>query len=137
MSGLRPVRGLDDVVEILGVLTDVSQCGRNRAGQGWFVDTTPATAEEFMVAADGQIDLLTVLLHELGHLLGFHHAADSDALMAELLEAGSRRLPGDTTDGSITLSTEEPTTVAVDEPVTSGKKGRSWLDPLRNLFGKS
>jgi hypothetical protein len=76
-----------------------------------------------------------VLLHELGHLLGFDHADDGDALMAELLEARSRRLPGETTSTS-TLTSEEPTTVAAEEPVTSGKKGRSWLEPVRNLFRK-
>lgn len=52
------------------------------AGWGWFVDATPSAAEEFDVdsaaqnlrakagsAAAGKLDLLTVLIHELGHVL--------------------------------------------------------------------
>jgi chitinase len=73
------------------------------AGWGWFVDDTPWDADEFQTVADGalvagdgsaaagRIDLLTVLLHELGHLLGFGH--DSHGLMAHDLEAGIRLLP--------------------------------------------
>jgi hypothetical protein len=73
------------------------------AGWGWFVDDTPWDADEFQTAPDGslvagngsaaagRIDLLTVLLHELGHLLGFGH--DSHGLMAHDLEAGIRLLP--------------------------------------------
>ena len=73
------------------------------AGHGWFIDDTPTSSEEFAVAADvtlvalegsdaeGQIDLLTVILHELGHLLDLAH--QDDGLMASDLEAGIRFLP--------------------------------------------
>jgi RHS repeat-associated protein len=56
----------------------------NAAGAGWFIDPTPLTSEEFSQAvsptafqaapgspAYGKYDLLTVLLHEIGHLEGF------------------------------------------------------------------
>jgi hypothetical protein len=41
-----------------------------------------------------QVDLLTVVSHEIGHLLGYDHCTDAHALMAETLPAGTRRLPG-------------------------------------------
>lgn len=63
------------------------------AGWGWFVDATPHDDREFLphARADAQqrIDLLTVVLHEMGHLLGREHAADG--LMAETLATGARR----------------------------------------------
>ena len=77
----------------------------NAAGHGWFVDSTPDDSVEFVtVTADtervaeatsdafGRMDLLTVVLHELGHVLGKGHA-DAPSLMAEALPAGTRRLP--------------------------------------------
>jgi len=45
------------------------------AGWGWF----------------GEIDLLTVVAHELGHMLGFGHA--EEGVMQETLAAGERELP--------------------------------------------
>ena len=78
----------------------------NAAGQGWFVDTTPAINEEFTGEgttrqaaagsdAEGDMDLLTVLSHEIGHILGYqHNGSDSRvaALMDEDLTAGERIL---------------------------------------------
>jgi hypothetical protein len=75
----------------------------NAAGHGWFIDPTPANDEEFTVSSDGalqaidaraldQIDLVTVVEHELGHIAGF---ADLDAtidnVMAAVLPVGLRR----------------------------------------------
>ncbi len=54
----------------------------NGAGRGWFVDPTPAINQEFRIgrtgllkaaqggAASGLYDLLTVVEHELGHVIG-------------------------------------------------------------------
>lgn len=70
------------------------------AGRGWFVDPTPEDAHEFATLlgttltategpAAGRVDLHTVLLHEIGHVLGFDHDATL-AVMAEALAAGQR-----------------------------------------------
>ena len=68
----------------------------NAAGWGWFVDPTPNDDSEFTTPGNqGEIhrmDLLTVLEHEIGHLLGHNH--ETDGLMAETLPPGTRREPG-------------------------------------------
>jgi hypothetical protein len=94
--------GLTDVV------SHVVQISPNAAGYGWFVDTTPMRDEEFspgapgspLVAipggpAGGKMDLLTVVLHEMGHLAGrpdVGAAGHADDLMAETLAPGTRRV---------------------------------------------
>jgi hypothetical protein len=76
------------------------------AGHGWFVDATPLRDEEFapgspgspLVAlpgspAQGKMDLLTAVLHEMGHLAGHPDegaAAGPGDLMAAFLAPGSR-----------------------------------------------
>jgi hypothetical protein len=68
----------------------------NAAGWGWFVDATPGNDSEFATPGDqgeaGRMDLLTVLEHEVGHLLGRDHAAGG--VMQETLDAGIRRAIG-------------------------------------------
>jgi hypothetical protein len=72
------------------------------AGYGWFVDSTPADDAEFAglvsattltaragSAADQRADLLTAVMHEMGHLLGLEHV--SDGLMNANLPLGVRR----------------------------------------------
>jgi hypothetical protein len=79
----------------------------NGAGFGWFVDSTPLLSEEFLFTdgslkaipsgpAAGRIDLLTVVLHELGHVIGLDDLtadAGSNDVMTENLTGGVRRLP--------------------------------------------
>jgi hypothetical protein len=77
----------------------------NAAGWGWFVDSTPADNLEFGTThsateltatsgdAFGHIDLLTTVMHELGHVLGFEHSAVPGDLMDEAVALGIRRLP--------------------------------------------
>ncbi|SFS22515.1 LEPR-XLL domain-containing protein, partial [Yoonia litorea] len=69
----------------------------NAAGQGWFLDTTPESDEEFttlcgatLVGDIAGVDLLTVIRHEVGHAAGFDHDAGF-ALMNETLGQGERR----------------------------------------------
>ena len=74
------------------------------AGYGWFVDPTPAVDEEFAPSGSNyqlqaidpravdRIDLLTVVEHELGHVLGLPDLGPtSDGVMDGVLGVGVRR----------------------------------------------
>jgi hypothetical protein len=78
------------------------------AGHGWYVDPTPGSDEEFTQyeggtelssvegPTAGQMDLLTAIMHEMGHVLDLPDTATQPAgntLMAESLAVGTRRLP--------------------------------------------
>jgi hypothetical protein len=70
-------------------------------GWGWFIDPTPADNAEFRTPgrgpAAGKMDLLTVVAHELGHVLGLDDNHTAGDLMNESLPLDVRRLavPGD------------------------------------------
>ena len=78
------------------------------AGYGWFVDATPGDDAEFGNGSGtllytygsqlpaGHIDLLTTVMHELGHQLGLgdsYDTADRADLMFGQITTGERRLP--------------------------------------------
>jgi hypothetical protein len=74
------------------------QLSPDGAGHGWFVDSTPLQDEEFVggVAyagspAAGREDLLTTVLHELGHIAGLSDN-DGSTLMTDTLAEGTRQL---------------------------------------------
>jgi hypothetical protein len=82
----------------------------NAGGFGWFIDPTPGDDAEFARAEDsgaltatadsaafGRVDLLSVVMHELGHVYGLEDlpvAQGGHDLMATALVSGERRLPG-------------------------------------------
>jgi cyclophilin family peptidyl-prolyl cis-trans isomerase len=74
------------------------------AGYGWFVDATPGDDSEFSSSlgpyafaacygspAASRVDLLTTVMHEMTHVLGFGHS-DSLDLMSPTLPLGQRRV---------------------------------------------
>ena len=85
------------------------------AGHGWFIDDTPYQDAEFvpqnsdeeLVAKEvsdayGDMDLLTVVMHELGHVFGYDdiYTEDNDTeIMSGTLDEGTRYLPEDTFTG--------------------------------------
>jgi Ca2+-binding RTX toxin-like protein len=89
------------------------------AGHSWFVDPSPDEDSEFRKrvdddarqatngsAAEGRIDLLTVVMHELGHVMGVDHVEDAEPdLMSASLETGLRLLPPVAVKGAKTAST--------------------------------
>lgn len=124
---------------------------RNAAGWGWFVDESPESSDEFDVAGNaiapaaiGKIDLLSVLVHELGHAAG---AADvqisehAEEFMTNLLPAGTRRLP-EASNGQASLPAEGSDAdyvLAVDalfagEQATAAKRARNAADSRDDLF---
>ena len=75
------------------------------AGLGWYIDPTPNSSEEFPLqtakgwqaysgtAAGGGADLVTVLAHEMGHVLGLGHSPQTNDVMYASVGAGYRRQP--------------------------------------------
>jgi plastocyanin len=114
---------------ITSIGSSTIELSRNADGFGWFSSTGALPAGRTPAASAGHEDLLTVVMHELGHTLGLadlNQASASSDLMAETLATGVRRLPSAANvanvepiqDGASRLSTsalsEAPSPASVD-----------------------
>ncbi len=106
-------KGRPDVVTIV--------VDRDAAGHGWFIDATPEYDDEFALAPSGvamatsklhqgKFDALTVLQHEIGHLLGFTSSLDGFQSLLQKDDFG--------------------------RPFVEVAEGRAWLDPTGNELDK-
>ncbi|PQO40862.1 Ig-like domain-containing protein [Blastopirellula marina] len=79
---------------------------QDAAGWGWYVDLTPLDAAEYTVSGEGgsqlaatdspaagRIDLLSVLLHELGHVAALDHS--DEGVMRRTILPGERLVDGE------------------------------------------
>ncbi len=93
--------------------------------------------------ATGKMDLLTVVMHELGHVLGFEDIAeDTDAsdLMSEILDVSVRNTPVDTQDApeitvaptNESIAPETPVVMTVPEPVVTEPEVTQLPSPNKN-----
>jgi Ca2+-binding RTX toxin-like protein len=104
LAGVRIVIGDLAGSELGDTSGNIVLIDADAAGSGWFVDVSPASSSEFRVRLDrnilaavpgseahGAMDLVTVVTHELGHLLGFNHAdAGAIPVMRDELDPGVR-----------------------------------------------
>jgi hypothetical protein len=90
--------------EVLGewsAKTNTVTFSPDAAGYGWFIDPTPGQDVEFANGnalpwsqAAGREDLLTAVLHEMGHIAGHPDSPDNTGVMTETLPLGVRRVDG-------------------------------------------
>jgi hypothetical protein len=123
------------------------------AGWGWFVDATPVNDVEFGLSlsdvekmaletspAFGRMDLLTVVMHEMGHVLGFKDLdPNAGALMSGTLDAGTRRLNDSAPDSPALVVMDSVAGGGVASMLWGAKDNKAtWLeDFLVDLAGKN
>jgi hypothetical protein len=95
------------------------------AGHGWFVDQTPSDNSEFSGGqarsgdAAGRMDLLTAVMHEIGHILGLDHGAEE--VMNATLSPGTRHVQADSD-----TTTSNPNEGPVDALQNANDQRSEW-----------
>jgi hypothetical protein len=106
----------------------------NAAGWDWYVDPTPRNDREFTTPGDqgeqGHMDLLTVLTHELGHVIGFGEL--DTGVMSEYLPTGTRLMPDLTVYGLLPISPDS--LLARGGPATSISMGTLTSGQAQPVF---
>ena len=133
---------------------DVILIDADADGFGWFVDATPGESSEFGITfsatqllagagsdAFGRVDLLTVLVHEIGHVVGLDHESGM-AIMAATLAAGQRVVLTEVTQSQANAtsvagsldSTSPPTTLEAQDGIDPGPMTFEIIDNNKNGF---
>ena len=120
-------------------------------GWGWFTDTSLAGDNEFErtstpgvltaeagSAADGEMDLLSTVLHEMGNAMGFPEDTGQD-VTGNVLAAGERRLP--LLEGVVGADSGLPSIAwgainAADSLLPPNPDTPSWTDDFLNNLGR-
>jgi len=138
---------------VLGQATpDLVLIDLDAAGWGWFVDATPVNDVEFGLSlsdvektalatspAFGRMDLLTVVMHELGHVFGFEDLdPNAGVLMSGTLDGRTRRLNDSTPDSPKLVQVDDLAGGDMSISLWGAKDNKaSWLeDLLVDLAGK-
>ena len=94
----------------------------NAASWGWFVDSTPGDDSDFLRPGNqgemNRMDLLSVVMHELGHLLCHNH--QEDGVMAETLAAGVRSTHAEEEHDAVLGTLDGQMATWLPDPVESG-----------------
>jgi hypothetical protein len=111
------------------------------AGWRWFIDSTPLANEEFIAGlvstdlqsdqsspASGKLDLLTLRIHELGHVLGLE-SRQADDVMTRVFDPGERRLPSSVDAFYLGLVGSQSGGAASGVGVVGQASGASWVRP--------
>jgi hypothetical protein len=120
------------------------------AGLGWFIDSTPLDSREF--AGNGSsgvlsatkrsrasrgMDLLTVAMHELGHVLGVGHGDDDDAMSPQLALGQRKTLTAsphaNAVDHLLVARSLRPSSIAVSK-TTADASSSAPQAPLDSLI---
>jgi len=130
------------VADLGGNYLGLAYQGENRividddaAGWGWFVDATLWEDSEFTTPGDqgelGRIDLLTALLHEMGHVVGLDHGTAANDLMFDALAVGERHLPptDPLVEPSVLTGRWSPSVEPVVRSVARGNAADRAIDP--------